>query len=107
MQREHGEPDQPDRSKQGTQFEAGHSDASSNKKESRKKRWWSIWKKWEGEESDWWFASTGIPLMAATLGPLANVSSIAALVTPWRQSNIVDGQQLSDFDGVPFDDPRW
>ena len=107
MQREHGEPDQPDGSKKGTQFEASHSGVLSNKKESRKKRWWNIWKKWEGEESDWWFASTGIPLMAATLGPLANVSSIAALVTPWRQSNIVDGQQLSDYDGVPFADPRW
>jgi hypothetical protein len=26
------------------------------------KRWWNVFKKWkEGQESDWWFASTGIP----------------------------------------------
>ncbi|KAF2639542.1 voltage-gated potassium channel, partial [Massarina eburnea CBS 473.64] len=57
--------------------------------------------------SDWWFASTGIPLLAATLGPLANVSSIAALVTTWRAQVYVDGQFVSEFDGVPFTDPRW
>jgi len=107
MQHEQGEPYQPDGSKQVSEFEAGHSGVSFNVKGIRKKRWWNIWKKWEGEESDWWFASTGIPLLAATLGPLANVSSIAALVTPWRQSNIINGQKLSDFDGVPFGDPRW
>jgi potassium channel subfamily K len=73
-----------------------------------KKKSKNIWKKWKhGEESDWWFASTGIPLLAATLGPLANVSSIAALVTSWRQSNFVDGERLSDFEGVPYADPRW
>ena len=33
---------------------------------------------------DWWFASTAIPLLAATIGPLANVLSIAALVSKWR-----------------------
>lgn len=28
----------------------------------KRKRWWDVWKRWkEGEESDWWFASTGIP----------------------------------------------
>jgi potassium channel subfamily K len=46
-------------------------------------------------------------LLAATLGPLANVSSIAALVTPWRQQNIINGERISDFNGVPFGDPRW
>ena len=76
-------------------------------KDSNRKRWWNVWKKWEGQDSDWWFASTGIPLLAATLGPLANVSSIAALVTPWRQQNIIDGVRVSDFEGVPFGDPRW
>jgi potassium channel subfamily K len=35
------------------------------------------------------------------------VSSIAALVTPWRQQNIIDGVRISDFKGVPFGDPRW
>ena len=76
-------------------------------KDSNRKRWWNVWKKWEGQDSDWWFASTGIPLLAATLGPLANVSSIAALVTPWRQQNIIDGVRVSDFEGVHFGDPRW
>jgi potassium channel subfamily K len=76
--------------------------------QSKKKRWWKVFKRWkDGEESDWWFASTGIPLMAATLGPLANVSSIAALVTSWRQRNVVDGVRVPDFEGVAFADPRW
>ena len=75
--------------------------------QSRKRRWWNIWKEWEKDEADWWFASTAIPLLAATLGPLANVSSIAALVTSWRQRNIVNGEVLSDFEGIPFGDPRW
>jgi potassium channel subfamily K len=78
------------------------------KKKNQSKRWWGVWKRWkDGEESDWWFASTGIPLLAATLGPLANVSSIAALVTSWRQTNIIDGERVSEFDGVPFSDPKW
>jgi hypothetical protein len=68
---------------------------------------WPRWKKPHHAPNDWWFASTGIPLLAATLGPLANVSSIAALVTSWRQTNIVAGEPVSDFDGVPFADPKW
>ncbi|KAH9870971.1 hypothetical protein J1614_006545 [Plenodomus biglobosus] len=72
------------------------------------KRWWHVWQRWkEGEESDWWFASTGIPLLAATLGPLANVSSIAALVTSWRQTTYVDGQWLPESEGIAYDDPLW
>ncbi|CAO2653713.1 Nn.00g031240.m01.CDS01 [Neocucurbitaria sp. VM-36] len=72
------------------------------------KRRWGVWKRWkEGEESDWWIASTGIPLLAATLGPLANVSSIAALVTSWRQTSYIDGALVPDFDGVPYADPHW
>jgi potassium channel subfamily K len=28
----------------------------------REKIWWNMFKRWkDGEESDWWFASTGIP----------------------------------------------
>ena len=46
----------------------------------------------QDEPQDWWFASTAIPLLAATLGPLANVLSVAALVTPWRSCLIVDVQ---------------
>jgi len=60
----------------------------------------------DGEPQDWWFCSTAIPLLAATIGPLANVMSIAALVTSWR--NNYD----PDFPGVDskssgFSDPRW
>jgi potassium channel subfamily K len=46
-------------------------------------------------------------LLAATLGPLANVLSIAALVTYWRENIYIDGQYVADFDGVPFKDPAW
>ncbi|KAH6629397.1 potassium channel-like protein [Boeremia exigua] len=57
--------------------------------------------------TSWWFASTGIPLLAATLGPLANVSSIAALVTSWRQNNFIDGTIVFDLFGAPYADPKW
>ncbi|KAF1952316.1 voltage-gated potassium channel, partial [Byssothecium circinans] len=57
--------------------------------------------------SDWWFASTGIPLLAAALGPLANVSSITALVTFWREQIYIDGQFVSELDGILFADPQW
>lgn len=69
---------------------------------------WNIWhKRTDGRDTTWWFASTGIPLLAATLGPFANLSSIAALVTSWRQNNYLDGEFVSDLYGVPFADPRW
>ena len=56
--------------------------------------------------TDWWFCSTAIPLLAATIGPLANVLSIAALVTPWRQNY---NPQFPDVDdqAVGFRDPKW
>jgi potassium channel subfamily K len=74
----------------------------------KNQRWFNVFKRWKhGSETDWWFASTGIPLLAATLGPLANVSSIAALVTSWRQTNYLDGSFVSDFEGRPYADPRW
>ncbi|KAI9684381.1 MAG: Potassium channel [Trizodia sp. TS-e1964] len=55
---------------------------------------------------DWWFASTAIPLLAATTGPLANMLSIAALVTPWR-GTLPDGGAGQDDQLVLFPDPRW
>jgi len=55
---------------------------------------------------DWWFASTAIPLLAAALGPLANVLSIAALVTSWR-NDIPDNGAGGDGASVGFPDPRW
>jgi potassium channel subfamily K len=68
----------------------------------RRKRWRRFKKR-----SDWWFASTAIPLLAATLGPLANVLSIAALVTSWRETIFVDGEYVDEFVGVKFPDPKW
>lgn len=55
---------------------------------------------------DWWFASTAIPLLAATTGPLANVMSIAALITSWRNNfdPVYPGQ---DSYSVGFPDPHW
>jgi potassium channel subfamily K, other eukaryote len=76
----------------------------------------------DDEEQDWWFASTAVPLLAATFGPLANVLSIAALVTSWRMCLVpgVDkadaaicvfedgkGNLVPDLEGTPFTDPRW
>ncbi|KAF2502771.1 voltage-gated potassium channel [Lophium mytilinum] len=80
-----------------------------NRAPERQRRKWSLKpKKWqEGQEHDWWFASTGIPLLAATLGPLANVLSIAALVSYWRETIYIDGQFVDDFEGVSFKDPHW
>ncbi|KAF3038762.1 Potassium channel [Didymella keratinophila] len=70
-------------------------------------RHWKVWQSWTGGETSWWFASTGIPLLAAALGPFANLSSIAALVTSWRQNNYLGGEFVSDLFGVPYADPRW
>ncbi|KEQ70843.1 hypothetical protein M436DRAFT_53156 [Aureobasidium namibiae CBS 147.97] len=84
------------------------------------KRWWKFMlRSWDDDqEQDWWFAGTAIPLLAATMGPLANVLSIAALVTPWRMC-LLDGVQpescpwdgsselLPDLDGHTFGDPHW
>ncbi|TAQ91052.1 hypothetical protein B7494_g586 [Chlorociboria aeruginascens] len=58
---------------------------------------------------DWWFASTAIPLLAATIGPLANVLSIAALVTRWRVALPNNGQlpEGTDDAGTGIPDPHW
>ncbi len=58
---------------------------------------------------DWWFASTAIPLLAATIGPLANVLSIAALVSKWRVRLPNDGQlpEGTDDNGTDIPDPEW
>ena len=60
----------------------------------------------DDEEQDWWFASTAIPLIAATTGPLANVMSIAALVTSWR-NNYDPANPGVDADSTGFKDPKW
>lgn len=83
--------------------------------------WWKFTlRPWDDDqEADWWFASTAIPLIAAALGPLANVLSIAALVTSWRMC-LVDGVDpavcpfdgdgstlLPDLSGYTYHDPDW
>lgn len=57
----------------------------------------------------WWFASTAIPLLAATIGPLANVLSIAALASKWRVTLPNNGQlpEGADDAGVDIPDPLW
>jgi potassium channel subfamily K, other eukaryote len=74
------------------------------------RKWWKFTMRGfdDDEERDWWFASTAIPLLAATIAPLANVVSIAALVTYWRM-NLSDGSGglVQELEGVPFKDPRW
>jgi potassium channel subfamily K len=57
----------------------------------------------------WWFASTAIPLLAATIGPLANVLSIAALASKWRVELPNNGQlpEGADDAGVDIADPKW
>ncbi|KAL4747503.1 hypothetical protein BDW72DRAFT_209515 [Aspergillus terricola var. indicus] len=57
---------------------------------------------------DWWFAATGIPLIAATLGPLANLMTITALVMPWKsslQENSTEGPDLPP--GNDLSGPTW
>ncbi|KAL4911352.1 hypothetical protein BDW74DRAFT_172814 [Aspergillus multicolor] len=62
----------------------------------------------DDEPQDWWVASTAIPLAAATTGPLANLMSIVALVSPWRNNILwdrvgIDGTAVE----VGFTDPKW
>ena len=60
----------------------------------------------DDEPQDWWFCSTAIPLIAATTGPLANVMSIVALVTSWRNDYHPDFPGV-DSKSTGFDDPKW
>ena len=60
----------------------------------------------DNEDQDWWWASTAIPLLAATIGPLANVMSIAALVTSWR-NNYDPVYPGADSHSIGFPDPKW
>jgi potassium channel subfamily K len=76
----------------------------------RVKKWWKFRMRAfdDDGERDWWFASTAIPLLAATIAPLANVLSIAALVTYWRMDiNNGQGRPGPQFKGVTYRDPRW
>ncbi|KAK4870663.1 hypothetical protein LT330_005011 [Penicillium expansum] len=62
----------------------------------------------DDEPQSWWIASTAIPLVAATTGPLANVMSIVALVVPWR-SKILSYEESAagTFIQEGYPDPRW
>ena len=88
------------------------------------RRWWKFTlRPWDDDEDqDWWFASTAIPLLAAAIGPLANVLSIAALVTKWRMCLVTgvspgnahecpytegSGVLGPPLEGTSFPDPRW
>lgn len=56
------------------------------------------------DPSRWWYASSGFPLVAATLGPVASSFSICALVKPWRQYYPPN----TDIDIATFvPDPAW
>jgi potassium channel subfamily K len=52
-----------------------------------------------------------VPLLAATLGPLANVLSIGAMVTSWRVDRTdpsnPKGDLLPPLQGIPIHDPEW
>lgn len=56
------------------------------------------------DPSRWWFASSAFPMIAATLGPVANAFSILALVRPWRQ-RIPPGSNITI--ALYQDDPVW
>ena len=62
----------------------------------------------DDEPQSWWIASTAIPLVAATTGPLANVMSIVALGVPWR-SKILSYEESAagTFIQEGYPDPRW
>ncbi|EED19686.1 potassium channel, putative [Talaromyces stipitatus ATCC 10500] len=62
----------------------------------------------ENQTQDWWLASTAIPLAAATTAPLANLMSVVALVTSWRNKvhpHELDSQGRPRQTAVP--DPTW
>lgn len=62
----------------------------------------------DDEPQSWWIASTAIPLVAATTGPLANVMSIVALVMPWR-SKIISNEHTAAGTSIQegYADPHW
>ncbi|KAF3276114.1 Potassium channel [Orbilia oligospora] len=65
----------------------------------------------KGEEDEqlpgvYFFLSTAFPLISATLGPIANVTSICALVVPWRV-NIPPNSFSPLDDSYKISDPTW
>ncbi|KAI9780275.1 MAG: Potassium channel [Geoglossum umbratile] len=54
--------------------------------------------------SRWWFASTALPLVAGTFGPMATAFSICALAESWGMS-IPPNETEEQGDEIP--DPKW
>lgn len=62
----------------------------------------------DDDPSDWWFASTAIPLLAATFAPMANLLSIAALVVYWRNDITTPDVKSTIYSlSVGVRDPQW
>lgn len=61
----------------------------------------------DNDSSDWWFASTAIPLIVATFAPMANMLSIAALVVYWRNKTTTDDPATRYSTSVGRRDPAW
>jgi len=66
----------------------------------------------DNDPTDWWFASTAIPLIAATFAPMANMLSIAALVVSWRNDiklshNDPDYNLNYQATSKSYPDPHW
>ncbi|CAG8087377.1 unnamed protein product [Penicillium nalgiovense] len=62
----------------------------------------------DDEPQSWWIASTTIPLVAATTGPLANVMSVTALVVPWRSQILsYEDSTAGNLIQEGYPDPRW
>lgn len=63
----------------------------------------------DNDDTDWWFASTAIPLIVATFAPMANMLSIAALVVYWRNKITTDDPATKYSTSLPgsVKDPQW
>ncbi|KAF2430068.1 voltage-gated potassium channel [Tothia fuscella] len=85
-------------------------DANSGKTSHKVRKFWKFRMRAFDDDGErgWWFASTAIPLLAAAIAPLANVLSIAALVTYWRM-NVDDGtgKPGPELSGKLYADPHW
>lgn len=98
--------DPPDQAANGDHHGDGEDSASKSLAKSRFRLNFRMRPDDDDESQDWWFASTAIPLVAATIGPLANVMSIAALITPWRAT--YDPEYIGqDSTAKGYPDPRW
>jgi len=70
-------------------------------------RRWKLRASDDDDPSDWWFASTAIPLIAATFAPMANLLSIAALVVYWRNNVTTTDPATAQETSQGYKDPEW